>query len=86
MEFGHLEGVPQPQESGTKTITMVINHILTGMILQVGMVGEESMQDMKNVTGVTSPYKAYRWSYNPIWVVLIVMSKVKQKIAIFPTK
>ena len=25
---GHLEGVPQPQELGTKTITMVINHLL----------------------------------------------------------
>ena len=24
---GHLEGVPQPQELGTKTITMVINHL-----------------------------------------------------------
>ena len=29
---GHLEGVPQPQ---LDLITMVINHLLTGMILQV---------------------------------------------------
>ena len=29
MEFGHLEGVPQPQVLGTKTITMLINHFLT---------------------------------------------------------
>ena len=47
----------------------------------VGMVGEESMQDMKNITGVTSPIKPiidgvitpfcpcnYRLSYVPFFV------------------
>ena len=32
MKFGHLEGVPQPQLGDL--LTMVINHLLTGMILQ----------------------------------------------------
>ncbi len=32
---GHLEGVPQPDPLGTTTITMVINHLLNGMTLQV---------------------------------------------------
>ena len=36
MEFDHLEGVPQPDPQGTKTITIVINQLLNGMILQVG--------------------------------------------------
>ena len=35
MKFGHLEGVPQPLLGGL-TIIRVINHLLNGMILQVG--------------------------------------------------
>ena len=40
MEFGHLEGVPQPDPEATTTITMVINHgpPSPGMILQVLLV------------------------------------------------
>ena len=33
MEFGHLEGVPQPYLGDL--LTMVTNYLLTGMILQV---------------------------------------------------
>ena len=33
MKFGHLEGVPQPDPYGG-LLTIVINHLLTGMILQ----------------------------------------------------
>ena len=39
MEFAHLEGIPQPCLWGRKNyITMIINRVLTGMILQAGVI------------------------------------------------
>ena len=41
MEFGHLEGVPQPDPQGTYILTKAINHLLNKMILQVQIYGLE---------------------------------------------
>ena len=62
---GHLEGVPQPDPERGLTITMVIYHLLTGMILEVvGKTSQGFVHTLSCIVGIS-------WFGEKLWYQVI---------------